>query len=313
MRTMMVLMNLLLLTGCAARISSATPIGKNPQPYETLTPKATTTQLAVFIVSPETPLPSPTPFTYTVKAGDTMGQIAEKFHVSLDALQQANPDVDPNGMPVGKSLQIPSNPENPTGESTPTPAPFSVEQIACHSTADRGMWCFVLAHNDSPDFMENVTVQVTLTDSNGQSIATQTALLPLNILPPGQTLPLSVFFAPDVPPDAQPQVQILTATRLPPGDERYLPAAVQNTLVRVDWAGLSAQVDGTVVLPVGSKPAREIWVAAVVYDGGGDVVGVRRWESDAGLSAGGSLPFSFMVSGVAGEITRVDFAVEARP
>ncbi len=309
----MVLISLLLLAGCAAETRSETPIEENLQPYETLTPGATSSQPAELVVTPETPLPSPTPFTYTIKAGDTMGQIAEKYHVSLDALQQANPDIDPNGMPVGKSLQIPSNPANATGESTPTPAPFSVEQAACRSTVDRGLWCFVLAHNDSPDIMENVTAQVTLTDSNGQSIVSQTALLPLNILPPNEALPLSVFFPPDVPTDAKPQVQILTATRLLPGDERYLPATVQNTLVRVDWVGLSAQVEGKVVLPTSSKPAREVWIAAVAYDGEGNVIGVRRWESDAGLPAGGSLPFSFMVSSVEGKIERVDFAVEARP
>jgi LysM repeat protein len=308
-----VLIGLLLLAACAAETRNETPIGENLKPYETLTPQAAASESAQLVVTPETPLPSPTPFKYTIKAGDTMGQIAETFHVSLDALQQANPDIDPNGMPVGKSLLIPSNPDNPTGESTPTPAPFSVEQIACHSTVDRGLWCFVLAHNDSPDSMENVTAQVTLTDSNGKAIVSQTALLPLNILPPNQALPLSVFFAPDVPTDVKPQVQILTATRLLPGDERYLPAAVQNTLVRVDWAGLSAKVDGEVVLPASSKPAHEIWVAAIVYDGGGNVIGVRRWESNAGLPAGGSLPFSFMVSSVEGKIERVDFAVEARP
>jgi LysM repeat protein len=278
-----------------------------------MTPGATEVKPAGLIVSPETPLPSPTPFTYTIKAGDVMGKIAEKFHVSLDALQQANPDVDPNGMQVGAPLKIPSSPENPTGESTPTPTPFSVEQIACHSTADRGLWCFVLAHNDSSDFMENITAQVTLLDSNDQPVASQTALMPLNILPPNQALPLSVFFAPDVSADVKPQVQILTATRLLPGDERYLPATVQNTLVRVDWGGFSAQVEGRVILPASSKPSREVWVAAVAYDGAGNVIGVRRWESDAGLPAGGSLPFAFTVSSVAGKIERVDFAVEARP
>jgi len=44
------------------------------------------------------------------------------------------------------------------------------------------MWCFVLAHNDSLNFMENVSAQVTLVDANDAFLATQTALLPLNIL-----------------------------------------------------------------------------------------------------------------------------------
>jgi len=302
----------LILAACAPQTSSATPIASKLRPYQTTTPSATASQPDGLVVSFETPLPSPTPFVYAVAAGDTLSQIAQKFNVSLDVLLAANPNVNPNSMSLGQKLNIPSNPTNPTGESTPTPAPFPVQQIACYPTSDRGMWCFVLAHNDSNDFMENITAQVSLS-ANGQTISSQTALLSLNILPPNSSLPLAVFFASDVPSDAKPQVQILTGIRLLSGDERYLPATLQNTLVRVDWSGLSAQVSGRVILPANAKAARLVWVAAVAYDEMGRVIGVRRWESNAGVSAGGSLPFAFMVSSVAGKIVRVEFAVEARP
>lgn len=308
----MVIFFILLLTACAPQTSSTTPIADTIRAYQTITPSATASGPDGLVVSFETPLPSPTPFVYMVASGDTLSQIAEKFNVSLDVLMAANPNVDPNSMPLGQKLDIPSNPRNPTGESTPTPAPFPVQQIACYPTSDGGMWCFVLAHNDSNDFMENITAQVSLT-VNGKTISSQMALLPLNILPPNSSLPLTVFFAPDVPSDAKPQAQILTAIRLLSGDERYLSATLQNTLVQVDWSGLSAQVSGQVLLPAGSSPAKLIWVAAVAYDETGRVVGVRRWESNAGVSAGGSLPFAFMVSSVAGKIARVEFAVEARP
>ncbi len=108
-------------------------------------------------------------------------------------------------------------------------------------------------------------------------------------------------------------MQILTAIRLLPGDERYLPATIRNSLAEVDWSGFNAQLNGQVYLPPGSKPANEVWVVAVAYDAAGNVVGLRRWESSAGIQPGGSIPFAFMVSSVAGSIERVDFAVEARP
>jgi LysM repeat protein len=298
---------------CAPQSVDTTPDVGNLRPYQTTTPSPTISTPEGLVVSVQTPLPTPTPFIYTIAAGDTLSQIAEKLHVSLDALMAANPTVDPNALPVGHTILVPSNPLNLTGEGTPTPVPFPVQQIACHPTADRGMGCFVLIHNDSTSYIENVAAQVTLMDSNGKSIASQTALMPLDILAPDTSMPLTTYFAPDVPSDAKPQVQILSATQILPGDPRYLPAAIQNTLVQVDWSGLSAQVSGKVTLPANSISSHLIWVAATAYDGDGNVIGVRRWESKTGVQPGGSLPFNFMISSVGGTIERVDFAVEARP
>jgi hypothetical protein len=231
----------------------------------------------------------------------------------MDDLLAANPEISPNAMSIGQVINIPGNPENPSGEPTPTPAAFTIQQIECYPTADQGMWCFVLVHNDFPDFMENVSAQVTWVDTNNTTLASQTALLPLNILPPNTSLPLTVFFPPEIPSDAEPQVQVLTAIRLIPGDERYLPATINNTLVQVNADGRSALVNGQVLLPSDANAASQVWVTGTAYDESGRVVGVRRWESNAGLTPGGTLPFEFMVSSLAGRIEQVEFAVEARP
>jgi LysM repeat protein len=258
-------------------------------------------------------LPTPTPFLYTVKSGDTLSQLAERFHVSLDDLMAANPSVIPDAMAVGQQLRIPSGPANPGGKGTATPAPLPVDQIDCHRTSDGAVWCFMLIHNDTPDLVEDVTAQVSLVDPGGRSMASRTALLPLDIVKPGESLPLSVFFPPGIPPDTRPQVRVLAAIRVPPNNPRYLPATIENTSVEVATSGLSARLDGEVFLPADSASARLIWVAAVAYDGEGNVVSVRRWESAAGLSAGNRLPCSFMIWSVAGPIEHVQFAVEARP
>ncbi|HVF25170.1 MAG TPA: hypothetical protein VNA23_04730, partial [Anaerolineales bacterium] len=143
--------------------------------------------------------------------------------------------------------------------------------------------------------------------------ASQTALLPLNILPPNTSLPLSVFFPPDIPVDAKPHVQVLTAIRLLPNDARYLPATLNNTLVQVNADAHSAQVSGSVLSHSAATDASQIWVAATAYDTAGSVIGVRRWESDAALLAGETLPFEFLLSSIGGRIARVEFAVEVRP
>lgn len=80
-----------------------------------------------------------------------------------------------------------------------------------------------------------------LLDSDNTILANQTALLPLNILPPNTSLPLTVFFLPDIPMDAKPHVQVLTAIRLLTNDKRYLPATINNTLVQVNADGRSAR------------------------------------------------------------------------
>ncbi len=283
------------------------------QPYFTRTPSVMLEEPESLVVAFETPLPTSTPFTYQVQVGDTMSGIAFKFGVSLDELVAINPGVSPNSMSIGTELKIPSNPTDQADASTSTPVPATVEQIACHPTADRGMWCFVLVHNDTQTMIENLSAQVTLQDTEGDSLASSPALSPLNILPPGDSLPLMVFFPPEIPPDANPLAQLLTGIHLQLDDARYLPATLHNTLAQIDSLGRNAQVSGTVRLPKDAQPASLVWVAAVAYDEFGRVVGVRRWESDAGVIPGGSLEFAFEVSSVVGKIERVEFVVEARP
>jgi len=46
--------------------------------------------------------------THTVKAGETLAQIARKYGVKLDALTAANPGLDPRRLHVGQTLAVPA-------------------------------------------------------------------------------------------------------------------------------------------------------------------------------------------------------------
>lgn len=46
---------------------------------------------------------------YTIKAGDTLGRLARAFGVSLDAIESANPGIDPNRLRVGQKIRMPQN------------------------------------------------------------------------------------------------------------------------------------------------------------------------------------------------------------
>ena len=284
-------------------------------PYLTLTPSSTASPLPQRDGQGEnlaTALPSPTPFTYIIQSGDTMGALAQKFGVSLDALIAANPNVSPNAMPIGAALLIPTDKNNPTGESTPTPVPFLITQINCYPTLDNGMWCFALARNDSDSALENLSARISLLSADGGLVAAQDALPPLNVIPPRSSLPLTVFFPSPAPVDASPRAQILSSTILASNDARYLNASLVNPLTVIASDGRSARVNGQVSLPADSVPAKTVWVAAVAYDAAGRVVGFRRWEG-SGLQPGTSIQFDLTVASLGSRVTRVEVFVEARP
>jgi LysM repeat protein len=48
----------------------------------------------------------PQPATYTVKAGDNLGSIAEKTKVPVAKLQELNPDLDPQAMVTGQKIKL---------------------------------------------------------------------------------------------------------------------------------------------------------------------------------------------------------------
>ncbi len=274
-------------------------------PYLTATPSLTPTPNVLVIV--ETPIPTSTPFAYTIKSGDTFSELAEQFQISQDELRAANPDVSPNSMSIGTTLLIPDKSNALAAAASPTPVPVSVTQTVCHPTADAGLWCFALIQNTTPDVLENISAQITLLDENNNPLASQTAFMPLDMIPPNASLPVYVFF-PNTAASANVQVQILSAIQ---SSNHYLPATLNNTVTQIDWNGLTAQLSGQVSLPAESTAATQTWVAAVAYDKDGRVVGLKRWEGEA-IQPGGSIPFSFSVSSLGAAINAVEFVVEVK-
>jgi hypothetical protein len=82
----------------ASPAASATPVAAG----STATPQATAEERA-------TPSPNATsPATYTVQPGDTLFAIAQREHVSLDALEQANGISNANVIQAGQVLRLPT-------------------------------------------------------------------------------------------------------------------------------------------------------------------------------------------------------------
>jgi hypothetical protein len=305
---------LFLMIGCASR-STPTPISTPDPLIPFITPTPTLLPDQTAAPTPEIILPTPTPLTYTIVAGDTFGAIADRFGIRLDDLMAANPGVSPNTLSVGITIIIPNAPVS-TAMPVPTPAPLLLAEVDCWPTLDGGMWCFVPVTNSTGDLLENLAAQVSLVAADGTVTMSQTALAPLDILPSGKSTALTVFFAPPIAQELVPQVQLTTAIRILTTDTRYAPVVVQNSLVQTDWAGTLARVSGFARLVDGTFTtvrAERVWVAAIAYDASGRVIGTRRWESSSPLTAGTPLPFDFQVASVGPVIDRVDIQVEARP
>jgi LysM repeat protein len=289
--------------------SETVPSEESAAPYLNATPSRTPTLIPGLT---EILLPTPTPFFYIVVPGDTLGAIADRFGVSLQALMASNPGIQPTALTVGTQLVIPTGSALPS-EQAPTPAPVPVRQAHCWPETTGGLWCFALIENNYAEPLENISAQFTLLGESGDELASQIAYAPLDILLPGAFMPLGAHFPAPVDPQAVLRVQVLTAIRLLAGDARYLPVMLENTLVSVDSGGRSARVSGRAILTVLDGGAETLWVLAVAYEEAGKLVGFRRWEAGAPLTGGESLTFDFLLSSMGPEIARVEFLAEARP
>ncbi|MEN6531577.1 MAG: LysM domain-containing protein [Anaerolineaceae bacterium] len=279
-----------------------------PRPTNTLAPTPTLTP---------TLTPTPEPVTYTVTEKDDMFGVALRYGISLDALKAANPTVIPNLMSVGTVLIIPITPTPPSANAsqetpTQTPDPFSPLRLAmapvCYRDAVGGAYCFVQLENLSQSPVENPSVRFTLTDADATTLEMD-GILPLNILPAQQTIPAVAYFPAPVTESFEISAQILDWLPVMPDDTRYLEAEIAAEPPVIAEGVRFAETAGEVNIPEGE--ADYVWVLGVVYDSNGQVLGLRRWEAEVPLSTSGSIPFSFRIYAMQGEIAEIKLFVEA--
>jgi hypothetical protein len=239
--------------------------------------------------------------------------IALRFGIRLEDLLAANPTVDPRILSIGTVLTIPLSLSGTPTVPTETPLPINVGEPNCFHTVDDGVWCLLNVENTLSKSLENLSAQIFLTSSDGQEVAEGMAIPPLNVVPPGKSLPLMVFFAPSIPEEFHPRAEITSAFLLTEGNDRYLETELEVESEEMAVDGLSARIEGIAKLVGAGQPASQFWLAAVAYDDQGNPIGARRWEANQTVTPDSNLPFDITVYSLGPRIHQVEVLAEARP
>lgn len=282
--------------------------------YRTPTPRAvTSTPVLDFLPALEPPLPTATPVLYSIVKDDTLLGIALRFGVSLDELLAANPDVDPGFLTIGMTLTLPIVGSGDQIIPTATALPLSNSQPQCYPQSAGGYWCILAVQNNQPEPVENSSALISLISTDGDLIESHVAYSPLNLLYPGDEMPLQAYFKGPLPEHFISQASIFSALPAMNSQDRYVDVSVDTLGIEIDQEGDLAEVSGKVTNVDQDRPTRRIWVVAIAYDGQDRIVGVRKLELDIQIQPVESLEFGLTVFSVGSQILHVRLLAEAQP
>lgn len=303
----------LLLAGCQtpAVISTEAASADQLTPYvtETATPPLTATPENLPTQTPQ-PTLTATPQVYVLTGNETLWTIAAKAGLTVDEIKAANPGVNPYMLTAGMKIIVPQPSSGTPSGPTPTALPLMIHAPACEPSLTGGVYCFATVENNQSTVVQNLTAQFILTNPASGEKQVQMALLPLNHLAVGSSLPVFAYFPPPVFANPQVDLQLLTALPQSTDDTSYLILTIASSNIDISEDGLSASVKGTASV---AAAASRYWVAAVAYDAQGNVVAVRQLSNKSKLAAGASADFTLYVYSVAGKIDHIQLFGEANP
>ena len=167
----------------------------------------------------------------------------------------------------------------------------------------------MLVVNDDEGALENISGLVTL--QSGEQTWTETALMPLNLLPKGASLPLVAYFQPPTPETFSVSAEVDFYLPVMPEDARYLPVEIREQQTSLSEDGGTAQVSGMLQLSDERGDASYLWLHATAFDADGNVVAVRRWEAEGPVEAGETQAFDLWLYSLGGAIENVELLAEA--
>ncbi len=307
----------LALSSCGRMLQPPTPTAAAyASPTASSTPRPTATRRATFTPVPatpsDTPTPTvtPTPIIYVIKKGDTLLAVARQYGVTVQDLQDVNGITDPRRLSIGQELIIPLEPgeAEPTAVPTPTPVALRIQGLAFYRTPVDSLWCLGEVANLSGNPAEEVEVQVSLHDEQGQLLASGAAFLQLDILAAGARAPFAILFS--TPPTSFAQYQTRVLSGVP---STHLGPRYPDLAVREAWGGSLEEGNYEVrgeVHNTGNADAEQVAVVVTLYDEEEHVVGSRTVGIDADLFLAGAVaPFDVVLTPL-GAVARYDVQVQ---
>ncbi len=184
-----------LLVACGGRVAVTPTSTITPLPLVTLQAYAPSTPSPEAARTPQVatplPTPTPTPFIYTVVKDDTLLGIAARFGLSVDDLLAVNPGIDPRLLTIGLTLTIPLAPDGNVPDPQVLQIPLVLGPPRCFPLPDASRWCIVQVSNPNDFPVSTVSLLWTLSEDEFLS-----GVLPMDILPPGVSLPAGMILPP---------------------------------------------------------------------------------------------------------------------
>jgi LysM repeat protein len=263
-------------------------------------PTAPTRTTPTAVITAETsPASDVTPDRYTVQSGESWAEIAERFTVGVEALQNANSTI--TTLTPGQTLLIP----------VPTPFPLLVQPPTCYETRPGSLLCLGRVDNPLTFPVESVTLEVRLVQDDGSVFQSERSTIEQVSIPSGSFAPYQATFEAHSGDFASADARLISATQ--GAEDRFVLLLVQD----VKGALLDGRilVNATIYNP-GPQNAEILRVFVTLLDSAERVIGYRVVNFDGGitLDTGAHLPLSMELTPQAFD-TAPDYAlyVEARP
>lgn len=302
-----------LLVGCQGDAAGTPPATAVSHPSPTLPIGVSLATLApptaVILQTTPTPLPTPTatatptPIIYTIAAGDTLLGIAIAQGTTTEEILALNPDIRPEALQIGQGIVLPQpTAVSPAAAGTPVPLDVAVTQIHTYQTAVGSLWLIGEVTNNGDAPVENIRLEISLLNEQGEAAAAVQAWTAVPIIPPGAASPFGVLLA-EPPPFVQPAVSVSGGQVVAELGSRYLDLAVLDPVL--SSSGGHSEVSGRLQND-GEQTAVDMTLAAMFYNEADDIVGFGLFTLAEPLVPGEIRPFTFSSAPPGGTAVRVE-------